>query len=742
MLPLGIDQFRSEYDKCLGGMVAFVRVGLTCIRALGPSAWRGVARMARSMTSAADPTDQRRPRPEFEHPPMMPAMSLSIGADGRLISVNEKWLAKFGYARDEVLGKPLTDFMSAKSRESAITQGLPELFRGGRCENLEYQMVGEGGCVIDVLLSAVGEPDRGSVVVITDVTALKETERRLAASEARYRELIEGQSELVSLATPEGELRYVNEAFARLYGRRPHEMAGRSLLEFAPSECRPVVTDALKKIREAGESHESENQVLLLNGERRWIAWSHRAVTDANTASILIHSVGRDIERRVEAENRLKESEARHRFLAEHSTDLILLLGAEDERLYASPVCKRLLGFEPEEMLALRPRECIHPGDIERVLDVLENGTTENSLRYRMRRKDGRYVWVESTGRPIKIAGQGQRRLVVVREIEERMAIEQSLRESEARYRLLADHAADLVFQLDRDLVRRYVSPACREILGYEPEQLVRDGIVIMHPDDAERVRSVLRSLLDSHVARGSVVCRIRHRDGRWIWVETDLRAFTDPQTGAAAGIIGASRDISARKTVEEQLAEANRRLTLLATEDGLTKLANRRAFDDAISRECGRARRDRTSLGLLMIDVDGFKAFNDRYGHPAGDETLRRIAEAITGAISPGAVAARYGGEEFAVILPGADEAAAATIAGQIRSLIARLAIEHGDSSIGVVTASVGVAAISRGDGADLMSLLNCADRALYCAKSRGRDLVVRASSLASGASDPRVAA
>jgi diguanylate cyclase (GGDEF)-like protein/PAS domain S-box-containing protein len=709
------------------------------------SGWRGAPRMARSMTSAVDSMDggrRREPRTECEHPAAMPAMSLSIGADGRLISVNEKWLAKFGYAREEVLGKLLTDFMSAKSRESAITQGLPELFRRGHCENLEYQMVGKGGRVIDVLLSAESEPGRGSIAVITDVTALKETERRLAASEARYRELIEGQSELVSLATREGELRYVNEAFARLYGRRPHEMAGRSLLEFVPSECRPIVTESLKKVREAGQSHESENQVLLSNGETRWIAWSHRAVADANTASILIHSVGRDIERRVEAENRLKESETRHRFLAEHSTDLILLLGAEDERLYASPVCKKLLGFEPEEMLALRPRECIHPEDIGRVLDVLVNGTKENSLRYRMRRKDGRYVWVEATGRPIRIAGQSQRRMVVVRDIEERMAMEQSLRESEARYRLLADHAADLVFQLDRDLVRRYVSPACREILGYEPEQLVGDRVVIMHPDDAERVRSMLQSLLDSHAARGSIVYRMRHRDGRWIWVETDLRAFNDPQTGAPGGIIGASRDISARKTVEEQLAGANRRLTLLATEDGLTKLANRRAFDDAISREYGRARRDETNLGLLMIDVDGFKAFNDRYGHPAGDETLRRIAEAITGAISPGAVAARYGGEEFAVVLPGADEAAAAMVADQIRNLIARLAIEHGDSPLGVVTASFGVAAISRDDGADLVSLLNYADRALYCAKNLGRDLVVRASSLVSRASDPRVAA
>jgi PAS domain S-box-containing protein len=121
-----------------------------------------------------------------------PAMFHSIDEKGRLISVSDVWLAKLGYSRDEVLGRPSSDFLTAESREHAIRDVLPEFFRLGRCENVQYQMVRKDGGVIDVLLSAVLDNDplgrgRMSLAVMTDVTALRQAEHRLAESEARYR---------------------------------------------------------------------------------------------------------------------------------------------------------------------------------------------------------------------------------------------------------------------------------------------------------------------------------------------------------------------------------------------------------------------------------------------------------------------------------------------------------------------------------------------------------------------------
>jgi diguanylate cyclase (GGDEF)-like protein/PAS domain S-box-containing protein len=555
-------------------------------------------------------------------------MAHAIDEEGRLIAVSAGWLAKLGFARCDVVGRPASDFLAPESRERAGAVDLPEFFRRERCENVAYRMLSKTGARIDVLLSTMlvsGAPDLGRVCLatLTDVTDLRAAERRLAESEERYRGIVEDQTELVSLSSPNGELRFVNHAYARHYGLEPAEMIGRNLFDFVPPEHRAEVADHFSRVCACDRSVTDENRVLLPNGQTRWMSWTNRALRDEQGRVTGVHSVGRDIDQRVRTEQRLKHSEAQYRMLAEHSTDMVLAL--------------------------------------------------------------------------------------------------------------------------DLNLKRVYVSPACREMFGYEPEEMIGGASGLMaHPDDAEQVAEVLQALLSGRVERETAVARRRHRDGRWIWVEARYRALKDPDSGATTGIVASVRDISARKTVEDRLAEAYRRLEAAAREDGLTGLANRRTFDDALAAEYGRARRDDRNLSLLMIDVDGFKPFNDLYGHPAGDECLRRIGKTLTGALfRPGDLAARYGGEEFAVLLPDTDEFGAAVIGERIRCAVLALAIAHEGCARRVMTISAGVASMGRRgleDGPEV--LVRSADRALYRAKHAGRNVVVcAAGALACDAISPNAA-
>ena len=184
---------------------------------------------------------------------------------------------------------------------------------------------------------------------------------------------------------------------------------------------------------------------------------------------------------------------------------------------------------------------------------------------------------------------------------------------------------------------------------------------------------------------------------------------------------------------VTMELRQANDRLARLSQQDGLTGLANRRRFDLDLLRELGRARREHRPVSLVFADVDYFKAFNDTYGHPAGDDCLRRIAAALRSACRrPGDVAARYGGEEFALILPDVTEEAARHVAGEAMRAVASLEIEHRGSEVArVVTMSFGVAGCV--PDADVVAdvLLARADQALYAAKRAGRHLVAAFSEL-----------
>lgn len=184
--------------------------------------------------------------------------------------------------------------------------------------------------------------------------------------------------------------------------------------------------------------------------------------------------------------------------------------------------------------------------------------------------------------------------------------------------------------------------------------------------------------------------------------------------------------------------AESNRLLADLANHDGLTQLANRRRFDEVIAAEWLRARRSGGALSLLMLDVDLFKRFNDRYGHLGGDECLRRVAALLVDcARRPADLPARYGGEEFAIILPDTDGAGALELAQTMRSRLATLNLPHEDGVRDRVTVSIGVASI----GPHLQvvqDLLSSADAALYRAKTEGRDGICSAPE--PGVAQPRV--
>ncbi len=182
------------------------------------------------------------------------------------------------------------------------------------------------------------------------------------------------------------------------------------------------------------------------------------------------------------------------------------------------------------------------------------------------------------------------------------------------------------------------------------------------------------------------------------------------------------------RKVAErtEELRDANEKLEQLAALDGLTGISNRRIFDERIEVLWRDHIRREAPLSLLLIDVDHFKSFNDRYGHQRGDTTLVAVARAVVDSMRRASdLAARFGGEEFAVILPDTDEDGAMRIAETVLHAARSLEIEHEESSFGIVTLSIGVASMNPERGGELSALIGRADQALYSAKQKGRDRI-----------------
>ncbi|RME32407.1 MAG: diguanylate cyclase [Gammaproteobacteria bacterium] len=201
----------------------------------------------------------------------------------------------------------------------------------------------------------------------------------------------------------------------------------------------------------------------------------------------------------------------------------------------------------------------------------------------------------------------------------------------------------------------------------------------------------------------------------------------------ASARLIDGMRLRLEKERLARQLEEANRtlaeardQLQTLADTDELTGLPNRRRFVRLLAIEWQRAQRRQHALGCLMIDIDHFKGYNDRYGHPAGDECLRQVARILRrGLYRPGDLIARYGGEEFVALLPETPAGGAREVAERLRRAVEQAAIPHLGSPAGVVTLSIGVAAALPQPGSPAEALVASADEALYRAKDSGRNRV-----------------
>lgn len=287
--------------------------------------------------------------------------------------------------------------------------------------------------------------------------------------------------------------------------------------------------------------------------------------------------------------------------------------------------------------------------------------------------------------------------------------------EADAKIRLLLDYTASGIVGIDPQGRCTFCNPAALRMLGAKGEQdlVGRDIHAIIHGQGGDHpCRPASCPMLAEAPPTDQGIHRdvFRQLDGRGFPVE--YWAHPQRKKGEFIGTVVTFIDLRDR---------------LLANTDGLTELANRHRFDEALADAWAQRQRAEDDFALLLIDVDHFKAYNDTYGHIAGDDCLRQVARSIQRALERDCdLAARYGGEEFACILPGTDEAGAQRVAERIRAELAGLALPHEGSSAGPrVTVSIGLVAVPPGCPAEIKDVLRAADALLYQAKAAGRDRV-----------------
>lgn len=354
-----------------------------------------------------------------------------------------------------------------------------------------------------------------------------------------------------------------------------------------------------------------------------------------------------------------------------------------------------------------------------------EHGSRTSNLVQRL--ADGRWVNIYETRTPENYVVAV--RLDITNLIEQREALEAAQAAAQTAQQLLQDAMEALpegfaLFDADDRLVvcnaqyrRLYPISAPMIVPGSTFEQIARYGAERgQYPDAIGNEEAWLAQRIADHRAAKHAVLQ-RLPEGRW--VQADERRT--PQ----GGIAGVRTDVTQLVRKEQELAAANAKLALLSTTDGVTGIGNRRRFDERLAVEWLRCGRQRLPLAVVLIDIDHFKLYNDHYGHLAGDECLRRVAQLLQATIRRAdEVAARYGGEEFVLLLPDTPLPAAVTVAQRCIDHLRAAALPHPRSPTApIITLSMGIASLVPHADAGSDTLVQAADAALYRAKHGGRN-------------------
>jgi diguanylate cyclase (GGDEF)-like protein/PAS domain S-box-containing protein len=641
---------------------------------------------------------------------------VSLASDAGII----EWLSP---SAEQSLGYRPSDLVGQQSTDYIHPDGLPGLYAGmaatrstGEDLHTRYRWRLPDGTYRWLEASARAIPDEATgaitaVVSLRDVDEAQRAQQELAASEHRYRLLAENATDVIFQTSDSRTFDWVSESSLATLGWRPEDLVGHSALDFVHPDDVPRLVAEITSSDASGDVARLRSRWRRPDGTYIWVeSVGHPyATNDGGTGRIVTI---RDVDDEVHAEQDLAEREHLYRLLAENVTDVIMYATADAHFMWASPSAEATLGWTPADLVGHRASEFVHPEDRSRMahdITTSNQRTIAVDQRYRWRRPDGSYHWVEAIGRPIVDAETGTIvRVVTLREVDAQVRAEQGLQEREELYRLLAENASDVVWQVSEEGLLTWISPSAESVIGRPVDDLLgTPSSNLICPDDRARFVQTVDLVRGGTSATGEF--RVCTPDAEPRWMEISLHS-AEPHRRSAR--IATLRDV-------DDAVRARKGLEFALQHDQDTGLPTRSAMADRIDRALVTLAPG-AQLGVLIVGIDLLSDVNDAYGFAADNMVITATATRLATALGRPDLLGRGAGDEFIAILPSIDGAAdAVALAERLRAAV-RGPLETGGRSLSL-TASIGIAVSEPGRTA--ADLLGEATTALHHAKELGRD-------------------
>ncbi len=402
----------------------------------------------------------------------------------------------------------------------------------------------------------------------------------------------------------------------------------------------------------------------------------------------------------------MSDNEELYKIIFDNSKDAIFVVEVSPEGLpgkfiEANAMMYQKLGYTKAELMGMDPVSILDI-ELDHIRFLMKRLCFEKQIVFETTYKNqaGQKMPIEVKVHMFELKGRPVL-LGISRDISERRQSEEALKASEGKLRRITDNMLDVVYQCNAAGILEYVSPSSTNIIGYTPAMLLGNCVFdFIHPEDLPGAQDAFQMLCVDGSSQGGIEFRCRHADGHYVWLETVGKVQWD-KTSAVCGITLASRNITARRQMEEKLK-------YYSLHDTLTGVYNRAYFEQEINRleEAGL-----TPAGVIICDVDGLKLINNALGHAAGDALLVAVADVICRSFGPEATIARIGGDEFVILLP---RGKASEVEAAYKSIQESVARYNADNPQLALSISVGYA-VSDGVGFKIADLIKEADNNMY---------------------------
>jgi PAS domain S-box-containing protein len=438
----------------------------------------------------------------------------------------------------------------------------------------------------------------------------------VAALGDRYHYVLESLRALTVDVGADGRVVYVSPSVTTVLGYDPEEIVGAQGLALIHQDDLAALAATARRLRESCGPFRGTYRALHKGGHWVWMEASvvrNQPPQGPAVTVIFARDVG-DVKR---ASDALLESEDRFRSLTEHASDIISEIDSEGRIRYVSPRFRALLGREPEEILGKAFDDAaiaghLHPDDVADLQEHYRRGlgageAVEVMVAYRFRHADGTWHWFESQTTPYRTSSGELRKVVVSRDVTERIQAEAELRESEERYRLLAESTRDMIVEMDEEGRIVYASPGTEQVLGHPPHTLVgTTAFTLIHPDDIESNVDAFLAALKEEGPVASEPYRVRRRDGSWRWIEAVGVPYR--RADGELRLLSVSHDVTERRNAEEQRREFEERMQQTQKLEGLGAMAGGIAhdFNNLLTPILGNA-------SLALVDLPGNSPARER---------------------------------------------------------------------------------------------------------------------------------